>query len=37
MVKAIDCEFELQSSYYVYFLFSTLGKGMNLLNLPAMG
>ena len=42
MVKAMDCgivvsEFELQSSYYVYFRANTLGKGMNPLILPAMG
>ena len=42
MVKAIDCgivvrEFVLQSHYYVHFRANTLGKGMNLLILPAMG
>ena len=42
MVKATDCgivvnEFELQSCYYVHFRTNTLGKGMNLLILPAMG
>ena len=42
MVKAMDCrivvsEFELQSRYYVHFRANTLGKGMNLLILPAMG
>ena len=42
MVKAMDCgivvrEFVLQSFYYVHFLANTLGKGMNLLILPAMG
>ena len=42
MVKAIDCEivvseFVLQSRYYVHFRANTLGKGMNLLILPAMG
>ncbi len=42
MVKAMDCgiivsEFELQSLYYVHFRANTLGKGMNLLILPAMG
>ena len=41
MVKAMDCgiivsEFVLQSCYYVYFRVNTLGKGMNLLILPAM-
>ena len=42
MVKAMDCgivisEFELQSRYYVHFQANTLGKGMNLHILPAMG
>ena len=42
MVKAMDCgivvrEFVLQSRYYVHFQANTLGKGMNLLILPAMG
>ena len=42
MVKAIDCgivvcEFVLQSRYHVHFRANTLGKGMNLLILPAMG
>ena len=42
MVKAIDyeivvSEFELLSRYYVHFRGNTLGKGMNLLILPAMG
>ena len=42
MVKAMDCgivvsEFVLQSRYYVQFRANTLGKGMNLLILPAMG
>ena len=42
MVKAMDCgievsEFVFQSYYYVYFRANTLGKGMNLLMLPAMG
>ena len=42
MVKAMDCgivarEFVLQSRYYVHFRANTLGKGMNLLILPAMG
>ena len=42
MVKAMDCgivvrEFELQSRYYAHFQTNTLGKGMNLLILPAMG
>ena len=41
-VKAMDCgivvsEFVLQSRYYVHFRANTLGKGMNLLILPAMG
>ena len=40
--KAMDCgivvrEFVLQSRYYVHFRANTLGKGMNLLILPAMG
>ena len=34
MANVMDCEivvteFELQSCYYVYFRFNTLGKGMN--------
>ena len=38
----MDCgivvsEFELQPRYYVHFRANTLGKGMNLLILPAMG
>ena len=42
MVKPLDCriavsEFGLQSRYYVHFWTNTLGKGMNLLILPAMG
>ena len=42
MVKAMDSgivvsELELQSCYYVHFRANTLGKGMNLLILPAMG
>ena len=42
MVQAMDCEivvseFELQSRYYVHFRADTLGKGINPLNLPAMG
>ena len=42
MVKAMDCgivvsELVLQSRYYVHFRANTLGKGMNLLILPAMG
>ena len=42
MVKAMDCgivvrEFVLQSGVYVHFRANTLGKGMNLLILPAMG
>ena len=42
MVKAVDCgivvrEFALQSRYYIHFRANTLGKGMNLLILPAMG
>ena len=42
MVKAMDCkivvsEFELQSHYYVNYQTNSLGKGMNLLILPAMG
>ena len=41
MVKAMDCEivvsgFVLQSRYDVHFRANTLGKGMNLLILPAM-
>ena len=30
-------EFVLQSCYYVHFRANTLGKGINLLILPAMG
>ena len=42
MVKALDCgiivsEFELQSPSYGHYWINTLGKGMNLLILPAMG
>ena len=42
IVKVIDCGiivsvFVLQSRYYVHFRANTLGKGMNLLILPAMG
>ena len=42
MVKAMDCgivvsEFELQWRYNFHIQANTLGKGMNLLNLPAMG
>ena len=38
MVKAMDCGIVvLQSRYYVHFRTNTLGKGMNLLILPAMG
>ena len=42
MLKAMDrgivvSEFVLQSRYYVHFRANTLGKGMNLLILPAMG
>ena len=42
MVKVMDCgivvsEFVLQLRYYVHFRVNTLGKGMNLLILPAMG
>ena len=42
MFKAMDCgivvrEFVLQSRYCVHFRANTLGKGMNLLILPAMG
>ena len=42
IVKAMDCgivvsEFEFQSHYYVHFRANTLGKGMDLLILPAMG
>ena len=41
MVKAMDCgivvsEFVLQSRYYIHFRANTLGKGMDLLILPAM-
>ena len=42
MVKAMDCgilaiEFLLHSRYYVYFWANALEKGMNPLNLPAIG
>ena len=42
MVKVTGCriivsEFELQSCHYIHFRTNTLGKGMNLLILPAMG
>ena len=42
MFKAMDCrivvrEFVPQSRYYVHFRAITLGKGMNLLILTAMG
>ena len=42
MVKAMDCgiivrEFVPQSCYYVHFRENTLGKGMKLLILQAMG
>ena len=42
MVKALDSkivvsEFVFQSHYYIHFLANTLGKGMKLLILPAMG
>ena len=42
MVKALACgivvsEFELQSHYDVWFQINPLGKGMNLVILPAMG
>ena len=42
MGKAMDCEivvseFIFQSRDYVHFLANTLGKGMNLLILPAVG
>ena len=42
MVKAMDCgiierESVLQSHLYVHFRVNTLGNGMNLLILPAMG
>ena len=42
MIKAMVCEieareFELQSGYYVHFRANTLGKGMNIHILPAMG
>ena len=42
MVKVMDCgyvvsEFVLQSRYYIHFRANTLGKGMNLLILLAMG
>ena len=30
-------EFELQSRYYVHLRTNTLGKGMNTINLPAVG
>ena len=41
MVKVMECgivesEFELQSRYYIHFRTNNLGKGMNLLILPAM-
>ena len=32
----VVCEFELQSSYYVYFQTNTFGEGMNPLTPPAM-
>ena len=35
MFKALDCEFELQSLYYVHFQINTLGKGLNPLILSA--
>ncbi len=31
-----ECEFELQSSYYIHFLTNTLGKGMNSIITQAM-
>ena len=42
MVKVMDCKivvrkFVLQSRYYDHFRANTLGKGMNLLIIPAMG
>ena len=42
MAKEFNCslevsEFELKSLYYVHFRTDNLGKGMNLLSLPAMG
>ena len=42
IVKSMDCgivvsEFVLQSRYYIHFQANTLGKGMNLLILPALG
>ena len=42
MVKAMDCgivecEFGLQSRYYIHFQANTLGKSMNPLILPARG
>ena len=42
MVKAMDCgivvsEFKIQLLYYIHFQTNNLGKGMNLLILPAMG
>ena len=42
IVKAMDCEivvreFVLQSRYYIHFRANILGKGMNLLILPALG
>ncbi len=42
VVKALACgivvsEFELQSRYYIQFRANTLGKGRNLLILPAKG
>ena len=41
MVKVTDCrivvsEFILQSDYYIHLRANTLGKGMNILILPAM-
>ena len=42
MVKSMDygivvSELVLHSRYYIHFQVNTLGKGMNLLILPAMG
>ena len=42
MVKALDCgivvsEFKLWQCYYIHFWINTLGKGINLIILPAMG
>ena len=42
MVKVIDCrivisEFELSSRYYIHFRQLSLGEGINLFILPAMG